>query len=64
MEVGQPVWIRKEANGAWISAYIANRAHREPEGFVLGIQVEEESMEMLNIEITCLMDDLEDLKVR
>jgi hypothetical protein len=64
MEVGQPVWIRKEANGAWISAYIANRAYREPGGFVLGIQVEEESMEMLNIEVTSLMDDLEDLKVR
>jgi len=64
MEVGQPVWIRKEANGAWISAYIANRVDREPEGFVLGIQVEEGSMEVVNIEITSLLDDLEDLKVR
>ena len=63
MEVGQPVWIRRETYGEWLPAYIAKREQSdEEEGFALGIKFQD-SGEDLQVSIKSLTDELDNLKV-
>ena len=63
MEVGQPIWIRREADGEWLPAYIAKREQSEgKEGFSLGIKFQDSGAD-LQVNVKSLTEEMDNLKV-